>query len=110
MLLEKIKQHAGKFSFFGINILLIVIGALFMKQKALEKDLANSSNVNVDELSAQSVDPALDPIQNGIATDRQKKLESLAGNSGTVTQSQTVPVTKVVPVPSVPTTKKTRTT
>ena len=45
MILEKIKQHSGKISFFAISILLVAVGALYLNQKNL-KTAARASATN----------------------------------------------------------------
>lgn len=97
MLLEKIKQHAGKFLFFSLNLLLIGTGAMFIKQKALEKDLAKAQAEKADLIKMQTATQSVSAVQNDIAADRQQKLDGVANNTGTVTAQQTVPVTKTVP-------------
>lgn len=89
MLLEKIKVHSGKIMFFGINMLLIVIGVMYLKQQDLEKALSEKRQPLVADIE--------NSYQEKIIADRRQKADSVANNSGVVTGEKTVPVTKVVP-------------
>lgn len=100
MLLEKIKENSGKILFFVTNILLVVIGVLFFKQKNLQDSLAKSVASQADALNTGVLDAgALDAQtwQVNIAADRQQKLDSVANNPATVTRQETTAVTKTIP-------------
>ncbi|MDD5397081.1 MAG: hypothetical protein PHW24_03415 [Candidatus Moranbacteria bacterium] len=63
MILEKIKEHSGKISFFVISLLLIVIGAMYFNQK--------NSNVS-STVGSQQNDNSLNTANNGTSVNNVK--------------------------------------
>lgn len=55
MILEKIKEHANKISFFIISLLLIVIGVLYLKQQNLKSLLSGAKQQNSNLLGVGTV-------------------------------------------------------
>lgn len=83
MILEKIKEHGGKIMFFAMNILLVAVGTLFLKQKNTE-----ILNVATSEADAQNLKMATDYAlyaQSRIIAENEAKIKSIANNSGTIT-------------------------
>lgn len=94
MILEKLKKHAGKILFFAINILLIATGFLYLKQKKTQVALADVDIAPTSE-TATTVD--IQALQEGIAIDRQQKIQSIANNPAVVIRQKNVAVTKIIP-------------
>lgn len=50
MILTKIKEHAGKLSFFFVSVLIVVVIAMYIRQQDLKKMLrtsqSNAANLN----------------------------------------------------------------
>ncbi|MDD5397082.1 MAG: hypothetical protein PHW24_03420 [Candidatus Moranbacteria bacterium] len=106
MILEKIKQHAGKILVLLTGVLVFMIGAVITKQKSLDQESANIAAANEEALKIEAEKKSADQAaaveyakttQDTIANDRQQKMDSIASNPETITQQETVPVTKVVP-------------
>ena len=95
MLLEKIKQHAGKISFFVINMLLVGIGTLYVKQRNLEQSVATAIKDNLADSTTQTANSF--QIEQQIANDKNTKTNSAGNTSGMVTRQQSVSVTKTIP-------------
>lgn len=122
MLLEKIRQHAGKILFLLTGVLLFLMGTVVTKQRSLNQESVGleaskleALKLEADKLSARR-EIEINAVQEAIATDRQQKMESIASNPLSVIKQETVPVTKVIPgatrkitVPLVSSTKSTKT-
>jgi hypothetical protein len=112
MISEKIKQHSPKIMLFAINILLIVVGVGYLKQKKYEDSMAKILNRDIAD-SAKAQEYA-QKIQDEIIQDQNNKQGSISANSGTITKQQTTTVSRTIPavtkqvtVPSSTTTSKT---
>lgn len=112
MVSEKIKQHLLKLMLFTINILLVVVGVSYLKQKKYEDSMTQILNKDLSD-SAKAEEYA-QKIQDQIMQDQNNKKSSISGNTGIVTKQQTVTVPKTIPavtkqvkVPSTSTTTKT---
>jgi len=95
MLLKKIKENSGKIMFFMLNVMLIAVGVLFMRQKNTEK----ADTIALQEAAQnykEAADYALD-AQQRIKADGELKIGSIANNADTIQKEQVVPVTRTIP-------------
>lgn len=98
MILAKIRENGGKMMFFAINILLIIAGTFFLKQKNTE-----ILKGTISEADAQNLKTATDyalAIQTRIIADNEAKLKSIANNSAAVVIQNTDNEDTAVPVES----------
>jgi hypothetical protein len=94
MFLEKLKEHGLKIMFFAVNLLLVLVGVLFIKQKSIE-----SANIIAKETDAQNYKLAVDyalAAQASIFADKQAKIDSIANNPPVVV----IPTVDVVSPPT----------
>lgn len=54
MILEKIQKFAGKLAFFVVSLLLVVLGAMYLRQKDLEQKLEAQSVQNEPLIGSQN--------------------------------------------------------
>jgi len=103
MLLEKLKQHGGKIMFLIMNISIVSVGVMMIKQKSIEKDLEKTVTAAKEatlDPSSQNYKTAADyayDAQQRVIAEKEAKLNSVANNTGTVQKQQTVAVTKTIP-------------
>lgn len=95
MLLEKLKENGGKIMFFIANILVVVTGVFFIKQKNVEKVNAAISQADVENYKS-AADYALD-VQKRIIADQQGKLNLINSNPDMIKREQTVSVARTIP-------------
>ncbi|EKE18692.1 MAG: hypothetical protein ACD_9C00260G0003 [uncultured bacterium] len=88
MLLEKIKEHGGKIMFFMMNVLLVSVGALFIKEKNTE--IKNNSILEVDAENLKSITDYALEAQLKIAEDKIAKINSIANNPDTIKTTKVV--------------------
>ena len=106
MVLEKIKKSSLAISVFIINILIATGVAGYLKEKNDEKiEKSEQAKKAVDEQAQMAADIAnqqiqidANAIQDAIAADRKAKLDSVANNTGQVTEQQSQQVVKSVPM------------
>ena len=91
MLLEKLKQHSGKIMFFVMNILVVITGVFFMKQKGIEKNDIAVADANALSISTLDAQPQ-------VTVNQEKAINGVSGNFDTAQQAQTVSVAKTIPV------------
>jgi cytoskeletal protein RodZ len=110
MILEKIRQHAGKILLLLTGVLLFVAAIVIIKHRNITQLSANLAasqqealRLREAEIAARNEAAAIDAKnkaqakQDTIENDRQQKLDSVANNPAIVTVQETVPVTKVIP-------------
>lgn len=103
MLLEKIRQHAGKLMLLAVSGLLVLTGSLWLdnrnsQQAFLERWKQWSAAKMANEVSGQLLDSTrLQKIQAELQKNRTAILESIANNPDSVATQKTVVVTKTIP-------------
>lgn len=100
MFLEKIRENSGKISFLAINALLVWMVVLYIKQQKLQSFLETTLALRASNLNAAISDAFaadVQTLQEGIASNRQQKIGSIAKNPAMVKRQKTVVVTKIIP-------------